>query len=418
VLADNDLGGWTRPAPGLFPHQWLWDSCFVAIGLAHVDPQRAAAELWRLIEGQWPDGMLPHIIYNPRLPYRLEALLWDTGRLSPPRVRTSGITQPPLLAVAVERVAAALKPEARRGFVSTMLPALIKYHDWLYRERDPADLGLVACLHSWESGMDDAPYWTAAMNRLPQIPLRLHWLREYRPVKHSERARPADLQHMFDLSATLKRYHYDSRQIIANSSVVVIDLAFNAILAAANESLTRLAEAHNYPLPASLHRHFAPTRDALELLWDAHTGGYLSRDYNTGRLLREPTAATFLPLFAGTASPARAEKLRRQLVGGNGYNAPFPVPSVPTSSPDFNPQRYWRGPVWVNLNWFIIEGLGRYGFTDEADWLRLHTLGLIARSGFREYYDPLTGDGLGANHFSWTAALALDLLARPEPTLT
>jgi len=352
------------------------------------------------------------MIYSPGLRSRIESqLLWNSDTNGPAHIHTSGITQPPLLAVAVERVAHALPPDTARTFVATMLPALIRYHDWLYRERDPEDVGLVVCLHSWESGMDDAPYWSAAMGRLPRPPLRWRWVRELRPVNPAERARTIDLQHMLALAQILKRYRYDSRALIEHSSVVIVDLAFNSILATANEALERLSETCNHPLPAALPRHFRATRQALETLWDHHTETYYSHDYRTGRRLREPTAANFMPLFAGTATPVHADALRRQLVGDTGYNVPFPVPSVPTSSPDFNARRYWRGPTWINLNWFIIEGLKRYGFNDEAGWLRLHTLGLIAKSGFREYYNPRSGEGLGAREFSWTAALTLDLLA-------
>ena len=38
VLDVNRRGAWTCPSVSLYPHQWLWDSCFVAIGLARVDP--------------------------------------------------------------------------------------------------------------------------------------------------------------------------------------------------------------------------------------------------------------------------------------------------------------------------------------------------------------------------------------------
>ena len=45
VLRQNDMGGWTRAASDLYPHQWSWDSGFIAIGLAHLDTHRAAREL-------------------------------------------------------------------------------------------------------------------------------------------------------------------------------------------------------------------------------------------------------------------------------------------------------------------------------------------------------------------------------------
>jgi hypothetical protein len=113
VLAANDLGGWTRPAPGVYPHQWLWDSCFIAIGLATVNPHRAAVELRNLARGQWQNGMMPHMIYARQFPYNLEALVWKTGNFVATRgVHTSGLTQPPMFAIAAERVAAAVSPSA------------------------------------------------------------------------------------------------------------------------------------------------------------------------------------------------------------------------------------------------------------------------------------------------------------------
>lgn len=45
VLRSNDMGGWTKAAPELYPHQWSWDSAFIAIGLAQLDTRRAAREL-------------------------------------------------------------------------------------------------------------------------------------------------------------------------------------------------------------------------------------------------------------------------------------------------------------------------------------------------------------------------------------
>jgi glycogen debranching enzyme len=209
----------------------------------------------------------------------------------------------------------------------------------------------------------------------------------------------------------LRQYHYDSPQVIEHSPVAVQDIVFNCVLAAANESLERLADLVDVEIPDLLYRRFAPTRRALERLWDQEAGQYFSRNAKSGELIRSPTVATFMPLFAGTAAPSRAEELRQLLVSEGGYNVPFPLPSVPTTSPSFEQQRYWRGPAWVNMNWFVVQGLLRYGFTEEAEWLRSRTIGLTDLSGFREYYNPLTGDGLGATNFSWTAALTIDLLA-------
>src|SRR5690606_28339572 len=64
VLKMNDTGNYTIPAPGLYPHQWLWDSCFIAIGIRHYDIERAKIELLHLLSGQWTNGMLPHMVLS------------------------------------------------------------------------------------------------------------------------------------------------------------------------------------------------------------------------------------------------------------------------------------------------------------------------------------------------------------------
>src|SRR5690349_15884839 len=110
VLRENDLGSWTKPAPRLYPHQWSWDSAFIAIGLAHLDPARALTELTSLLRGQWRDGRIPQIVYNPNVPadaYFPDAQRWNCVACSPFASGdpvTSGIIQPPVHALALARV--------------------------------------------------------------------------------------------------------------------------------------------------------------------------------------------------------------------------------------------------------------------------------------------------------------------------
>jgi glycogen debranching enzyme len=122
------------------------------------------------------------------------------------------------------------------------------------------------------------------------------------------------------------------------------------------------------------------------------------------------TVATFLPLWAGTVEPERARLLAGRLADGSGFWPKYPVPSVPTDSKQFDADRYWKGPTWVNMNWAIARGLRRYGEDGIADELTARTLDLLEQQGFAEYFSPLTGKGYGAPDFSWTAALALDLM--------
>ena len=107
VLRDNDLGGGTKPAPRLYPHRWSWDSAFIAIGLAHVDLDRALRELETLFGAQWSDGRVPHIVFNPRAAdYFPGPDRWaseQTSAAAPREPATSGLIQPPVHALALPR---------------------------------------------------------------------------------------------------------------------------------------------------------------------------------------------------------------------------------------------------------------------------------------------------------------------------
>jgi glycogen debranching enzyme len=151
------------------------------------------------------------------------------------------------------------------------------------------------------------------------------------------------------------------------------------------------------------------TEQALEQLWDPYTGQYYSRDFVTHRLIKEPSLATLMPLYAGILPPDRVKQLVRLLENQHVFGTNFPVPSVPLNSAWFDPDGYWQGPTWFNTNWLIIDGLRRMGYTDHAAALTQSTLDLARQHGFYEYFDPNSGNPAGAPDFSWTAALTIDL---------
>jgi len=149
---------------------------------------------------------------------------------------------------------------------------------------------------------------------------------------------------------------------------------------------------------------------ALETLWDEYAGAYFSRDFITHRLLKVPSIATLMPLYAGCVSKERAAKLVALIEDDHRFGPSYPIPTVPLDSPDFNPERYWQGPVWMNTNWLIMDGLQHYGYSDHVAALRETSLEMVEKGGFAEYFDPNTSEPLGAQRFSWTAALTIDLL--------
>jgi hypothetical protein len=68
----------------------------------------------------------------------------------------------------------------------------------------------------------------------------------------------------------------------------------------------------------------------------------------------------------------------------------------------------WRGPSWINTNWFLSKALRQHGFSDLADIIVAKSQECIEKSGFREYYHPYTAEGLGARDFGWST-LILDM---------
>jgi glycogen debranching enzyme len=88
----------------------------------------------------------------------------------------------------------------------------------------------------------------------------------------------------------------------------------------------------------------------------------------------------------------------------------FLIPSYDLRGRGFDRRRYWRGPVWINTDWLVWRGLRQHGEHELAAEVEGSMVGLVERSGFREYYDPFTAQGYGSDDFSWTAALLLDVL--------
>ncbi len=424
VLTDNDRGTYTQPAQGLYPHQWLWDSCFTAIGLRHHDVARAQTELKSLLRGQWHNGMLPNIIFRDDLEYRTDRNMWRSwlSPYSPDGVATTGITQPPMLAEAVIKIGEKLPAAERRQWYRLMYQPLVDYHSWLYTDRDPHDEGLVLLVHPWETGLDNTPpwmhelhthqlaWWIRGIQKLHLDPVINLFRRDTKSVPSDQRFSAIEALAMFDTQLRLRRKAYDIDRILDHGLFAIEDVVFNSILIRANHHLQHIAHSLKETLPDSLTAHMHKTERALEALWDPFSGQYYSRDFITHNLIKVPSIATLLPLYSGAISKENAAQLVKLIESPDHFGTSFPLPSVPVNSADFQPKLYWQGPAWINMNWLVIDGLKRYGYDDHAAALRESSLEMIARSGFHEYFDPLDGSPAGGANFSWTAALVIDLL--------
>ncbi len=429
VLRRNSLESWTKPAPSLYPHQWSWDSGFIALGLAHVDNRRATRELETLLGNQWRTGKVPHIVFNPDAPsksYFPDAGRWDTAGLArhaPSSRDTSGLCQPPIHAIAVLRIwETARAREERRDralrFLTENYPRLFSWHRYLSTARDPEESGLVTIYHPWESGTDNSPRWDAPLGRIEVGDLPPYERYDLQHVDDpSHRPSNAEYDRFLWLLESLKRVRYEEPEIYEAHPFLVKDVLSSAILVAANEALLRIAEVVGAPagerdlLSAWIERG----RAALGRCHDPETGLCFDYDVRAGEPVRVRTVAGFAPLISGELDPRRRAELLEVLdspafSGNPELRWPLP-PSVSPEEPGFHPRSYWRGPTWPVVHWLLWWSLLRAGEEGRARRLRQTALDQLSQGGFAEYFEPFTGEPLGASDQSWTAAVALDMLA-------
>jgi mannosylglycerate hydrolase len=404
ILARNDRGGYTVPTDRLYPFQWNWDSAFVAMGFALFDVDRAYRELERLIEGQWDDGMIPHIVFHaPSDTYFPGPDVWGTRH----RIPTSGITQPPVFGMALRHVheaAVATDRADAEARTKVLFQAALRSHRWWLRARDPDGLGVVSILHPWESGSDNSPAWDVALARVPTTTTTTIRRKDTGHVDASMRPRDEDYQRFIHLVDTYRDCGWDPKRQWAAAPFKVADVQMTGILARATADLMHLAEIFGTDEEkAELARMHERLLAGLARSWRPALSRFVNLDLISGQDIEAPTQAAFIPLVAlkldepkRKAVTAEIERWLDGMVVG--------VPSAPSFSPAFEPKRYWRGPVWAVVNWLISDGLRLNEADDLARRIERGTVRAIEKAGFCEYFDPSTGEGLGGDTFSWTAA--------------
>ena len=421
ILLDNDRGGYTLPTAGLYPFQWNWDASVTALGWMTFDPARAFEELRWLFKGQWVGG--PNDGFVAQINFHTESDSyfpgpdeWGTDGAPGTQglgTRTSSISQPPLHATMVRWMwMRACKPgtdpavtEMAREEVAKLLPKLLAHHRWWYRARDPQQTGLVVNIHPWETGMDNSLAWDAPLARVPQT-TRPYTRRDLGHVDASMRPPQSFYDRMVYLMDFNRAQNFDPAKIMANCPYRVNDIGIISILQRASIDLIALCQAFSMQdVVPELSAHVQRTQQAAQMLWSTRWQQYVSRDAISGELVDVPTSAGLLGSYAGFANDMGAT-VAQWLA-----ETPYGLPSTRSTYPGFEPLRYWRGPVWQHINMLISVGLQDQGHNTvalaAAAAIRSRSEALFSVAGFHEYYDPLSGQGLGGRNFSWTAATYL-----------
>ncbi len=360
---------YTRPSPSRYPWQWYWDSCFAAIVWRRFDPARARAELETLLAAQRPDGFIGHTIFWDQ-PVALGRLpFYNVASRSSFQTET---IQPPLLAWAWKIAVGDPSEE----------PRIAAQADWLAANRDLEGDGLLWIVQPDESGLDASPkfdpIWGWRSCARIGFPLLVHRNR---------------------------RLGFDARRIRERGQPLLCETLVNTLWSLSLQALGR---------PSA-------TPALVERLWDERRGLFLDQAQPGGGRQQAVTWDSLAPLALPDLPEAIGRRLvEEHLLDQRQFLTPVAPPSVSAAEPSYEPggtggliRRYWRGPTWVNSAWLVWLGLRRLGYEDAAALMARGLIGAVEREGLREYYDPRSGAGLGAEDFAWSALIAE--LAEPDP---
>ncbi|MCS7236052.1 MAG: trehalase family glycosidase [Armatimonadota bacterium] len=272
----------------------------------------------------------------------------------------ASVTKPPVAGWCLWRVYEATRD---LDFLDEMYEPLSRWQRWWLERADRDGDGVCQYDHPYSSGLDDSPLWDRGM-----------------PVESPD---------------------------------------LNTYLCLQAESLGRVADALGLSAEAQAWQAQADGLAAalVEHLYDPQRGVFWAQRMTAAGHERVPVLAvtSLLPLLTGRLPPRAREALVERLLDPEAFWSPYPVPTVARCDPAYDPDRMWRGPVWVNMNYLLVEALLRCGQAEQARELCDRTLDMVAAfPDTREYYHPETGrpGTRAAPAFGWTAALFIDLAVR------
>jgi glycogen debranching enzyme len=386
---------YVAPARKPYPFQWFWDTCFHVVILARLgEHDLAKRNLRSLFAMQQDNGFIGHMIFwNQVLPQRRSDVLQARPTWQTLRPHMSALIQPPLAATALHTL---FQESGDRVYLGEMYAKVRRQHEWLAKNRDFDGDGLLTIISPFESGMDWKPSYDSVLGYSTRNTQRrlytssLYW-----------KAVGVDLANF-----TMR---YDLQRIKRRAKFLVKDAGVNAMYAVDLHCMEKLAPLVGDDPTVFAKRRRRIVRNMMELMYDEKTHAFYDVREPGSRKITVLTPTIFFPLAMEDLDQQIAERVvAAHFDKGDEFRAPFPVPSVELRDPAFfagESPFIWRGPTWAFINWFLFHALKKRGFGERAQALRESLCRLIETSGFREYYDPFTGEGHGAREFTWSGLI-------------
>lgn len=426
ILRLNWKDGFTIPTSKLYPFQWNWDSGFVCLGQCQFDIDYAIREMNSLFSGQWKNGMLPHIIFHSEneKTYFPNFDFWDSNvnNGAPNKPKTSGITQPAVHGFILEQLVNRFENNSSIiEFAKHLFPKIVNSHRFLYKYRDPEKEGLMFIFHPWESGRDNSPIWDESLNRININPedIPAYQRRDTSIAPTDERPTSDQYDRYVYLLQLGKKYAYDELGIFKESPFLIQDTLMNAILIKSNNSLIQLGKKFNFDTAEIEEWNQQSIKVYNDKFWNDDIECYVTYDLRGKQQIKHKEIGGLTALYAGIPDQNKASILNKYLqnLHNRGY---YICPSFDVDSPLFDSKRYWRGPVWPQMNWMIYHGLRNYGFEETAEIVKNDLIELVDKLGFYEYFESQKkvvsdlNNGYGGKEFSWTAACIMDFIKQAD----
>ncbi len=383
-LKNNEVTGtrWNIPyhfyRPSLTKYsasQWLWDSGWHMITWSYRHPEKAIAEFRSLLRFQQSNGFIPMIIF-----WKSSSCLQIIRKLllNYKHQEYAPFTQMPMLSYSIR---ALWNASHDKLLLREFVPKIVKYMEW-WESRDHDGDGLVSIVHPWESGLDASPTYDLALGLNKPT-----WYQVY--------------SRFFKIVHTYRNLNWNEQVMLHSGLFNVEDVGVCSVYADGWGVLASLALEFDSVLSELCHQKSKKYQDAIiQKCWQRDRKQFISFFHKGSeeKVLFAETVQTLLPLLLDDLPKKFQLELVSKIKSPERFALPYPIPSVAKSEETFSPNEsrsLWRGPMWPSTTWLVMEGLLKHGFRREAEEILNKWMEMYFKNGIYEYYNPLSGRGLG-----------------------